>query len=632
MCGIAAIIDPIQNPYGKSDHVADLFRMLEIQEKRGPDESGIYHRNSVFLGHGLLRVIDCDESVQPLSSINAALIIVFNGEIYNFRELRSELLNEGVRFRTQGDAEVIMELYRLYGAESFERLRGMFACVLHDQARREVIVARDRYGQKPLYCAMSGRKWSFASSLRAVQSQVRSAVDEDSLKSYLWTLMPQGDRTMLRSINLVAPGKYLRISEAGVLLEEGKFGGTACRVSSSSLEEAGEAFQSLLDCAVQEQTFGLKSVSTHISGGLDSGAIAVALKRIPGVQIKSFSCSYQVGDGSIREDERGFEELHYARKIAQKLNVNSQTVRVSPDDYLFDIVDLVQALEEPRGNPCMPHFQLCRVIAEHDRVILSGEGADELFGGYHWKINAAKGTNNTARFFASLLPAPVEIMRSALSDQLREHDDIYSYVAERTEASSAEDRLRNYLKYDRDHFLQYLLLQADKLAGYFSVEGRYPFLDNRIVQLAESLPLDMLLVGADNAKPVIRHAVMGHLPDEVLNRHKMGFVAPEGGWYGRELFGLVNRVLLHKESYISSLFAPEALVRILNLHQAGKHNFRKLIWALLMLEIWHKTAIEGVSTTDYARRIQTLRFHTRNRIADGWDNEPADTLTGRIAH
>lgn len=612
MCGIAAIISP--NSLNEFRARSQIAVMLETQVRRGPDNAGYYHCRSVFLGHRLLRIIDCPHGAQPMSPEGSGVTISFNGEIYNYRQLRRELQDIGVNFLTQTDTEVLAQLYAQEGVAMLRRLRGMFAFVLHDTRGREILIARDPLGQKPLYVGRRGKEWFLASSISAVNAVVQGAeLDRDALQHYLWMLIPPNSTTLLREVELLEPGTFLRLSEGGEIIERGKFGLPDGGSPMVRAQDAAEQFRELLDAAVAEQVSGLDSVAAHLSGGLDSSAIALSLATISNLDVETFSCSYDLIRGEARDDERGFEELHFAQLVAADLKLKNQPVRIAAEDYLFDLVNIVEAIEEPRGNPCLPHFQLARVISKKHRIVLSGEGADELFGGYHWRIgHAYRAQDAELGFWRALLSAPEAVLAHELAEPFRSPMPVMDYVFDQVRDADPDIRLRNFLAFDRRHFLQYLLLQADRLAGRFGMEGRYPFLDPRIVSFAERLPPHLLFAAGQPAKPVIRKALSDRLPTDVLSRPKIGFVAPEGGWYAGRLFGFISELLLHRDSFVVQIFRRGGLQSLLQMHASGQQNLRKLIWALLTLEIWHKRTIEGVSLEALQERVHSLRFPGRN--------------------
>jgi len=616
MCAIAGLI---ANSSARQtvDIVQTVSRMLESQRARGPDEIGLYHKRSVCMGHRLLRILPCAESAQPMWSINGNAAITFNGEIYNFRELRRELIAKGVRFQSDTDTEVVLELYRQYGTQFLHRMRGMFAFAIHDLTARKVILGRDLFGRKPLYVSRSGSRTVFASTIRAITSASENAcvVDEDAMRSYCWMLMPETGKTLLRGVEILRAGSFLVLDEDGRTMEEGLYSNSPAEATPTrSGAEASGHFLELLAQAVTEQTDGVSVFATHLSGGLDSSAITCGAVGLPGASITTYSCSYLTLPSETAHDEAGYEEAHYANMVAQHLGVPNVVVGVSPDDYFFDLVELVDVLDEPRGNPSLPHFELARAVAVEHRVVLSGEGADELFGGYPWKIrNAFAEASSSKAFWESLLPAPPMLLGSALRGSLADPSQCYEYVSERVCGIDAKVRLKKMMAFDQEHFLHYLLLQADKLAGRFGMEARYPFLDERLVAFAGALPTDELFVEGGPAKPVIRRALKGRLPAEVLARPKIGFVAPEGSWYRNALRSLVHNLLLGPNSFVTTIYHRSKLEQLVDAHMSGKFNFRKLIWSLMSLEVWHKMLIEGVPKTALQDRIQALRFDGRKR-------------------
>lgn len=584
--------------------------MVQSQRLRGPDAIGEYECNAVSLGHNLLRVLPCSHSAQPFTTCDGSLAISYNGEIYNYRELRGELVAMGVIFRSDTDTETILELYRARGVEGFARLRGMFAFALYDRRSETTVVACDRSGQKPLYVRHVDGATYLASTIAAlrVPSIAPVSVDEDQLRSYLWTLFPQEDGTLLSGIELVPPGTFRRYDTSGRIVDSGCFSAhSAVDEYDYDLESAAEELRFLLRQAVNEQLYGTNNVAGHLSGGLDSSAIMHAAVATGRQDLRSFSCSYGGESNGWMEDERGFEEAIYGKLVAQHLKLENRAVTVQPEDYASVLIDLVLTIDEPRGNPCLPQYLLARAVAEDHRVVLSGEGADEFFGGYPWKLQYAH-ESDPRRFLEALAPAPVEVLSKALDPNFSDPSIASTYVADRIDAPTSDVRVRNILRFDQDHFLRYLLLQADKLSGRFSLEGRYPFLDDRLIALSRRLPAKFLMGGIANSKPVLREALRNALPAKILSRPKVGFVAPEGTWYQGTLLSFIQKLLLDAQSFVQTLYGPGMIRELIDEHVDRRRNYRKLIWSLTTLEIWHRMVIQGQSRDELEDMCHHLVF------------------------
>ncbi len=609
MCGIAVVVDAgVTSEAGL--HL--LKRMLGELKTRGPDGGGSTFAAGVGLGHRLLRILPSPASSQPMFTSLGAYAITFNGEIYNFRELARELQLKGVVLRTETDTEVLIELYCLYGPGMLSRLKGMFAFAIHDRSSGKVFLARDRMGQKPLYFRRQGAGWRFASQIRPLIAidEFRVEINEDALRSFLWTLDTFTGQTFFRGIEQLPAGYSLTIQVADGSSVLAKFSDVAYSVvPGTTIENAAAELRSKFEKAMEAQTKDVPSAACHLSGGLDSSAIAETLSRQRLTQFTSYSCSYLIKPDDIAVDERGFEEIAYARLVMDHVGIKGETVRVGADDYYMDVLDLVETLEEPKGNPCLPHFELARCISARHRIFFSGEGADELFGGYWWKL-AHSAQSKATGHFDCLAPAPPALLQSILADRLSDSTSIYDQYSEGM-AGGSGSALDRIMLHDLKRFLQHLLLQADKIAGRFGLEGRYPFLDDDIVDFALTLPAELRFEGSTAAKPVLRQMLRDSLPAEILARPKVGFVPPEGGWYRSSLESLVRYVLSDPRAYVHQLLKGEGLERLLAEHMSRRANFRKLIWGLICVELWHRRFVLGEDPQQMRDGIHRLRFDSR---------------------
>ncbi|HEX8261414.1 MAG TPA: asparagine synthase (glutamine-hydrolyzing) [Allosphingosinicella sp.] len=609
MCGIAAILSEDLGEAAVEARTLAIRRMVAAQTSRGPDAEGVYSHGPVTMGHNLLRILPCPNSTQPFTSSDGALTICYNGEIYNYLDLRADLIRQGVRFRSDTDTETILELYRRDGLDAFAKLRGMFALVLHDVRNGRVIAARDAMGQKALYMRPSADGLYLASTVAALRAGCSepAEINRRALHFYLWTLMPPAEETMLTGIELLPRGQAAIFDAGGRLLRMTSFAGAdGAGAVEDDLDRAGATLTALLAAAVGEQSEGVPRLATHLSGGLDSSAILSVLPASLRPDVTSYTCSYKVNSVDVPEEERGFEEAFVARRVADYVGVRNEVVLIGAEEYAANLFDVVATVDEPRGNPCLPHFFLARRVAERHRVVLSGEGADELFGGYPWKTRCAESPDGSA-FLQAMAPAPVELLERSLDGRWADQADVRDYVLSSVAAPTRDERLRKILEFDQAHFLQYLLLQADKLGGRFSIEDRYPFLDRRIVDFARSLSPRLLSGGMANSKPVLRRALKNLVPDEVLTRPKMGFVAPEGSWYRHFLSPLLRDILLSPDSFVRTFYKTGAVEHILEDHFRGRANYRKLIWSLLTLEIWHRTVIRAEGAVDLQQEYRNGR-------------------------
>lgn len=592
MCGIAAMAGP---GCGLDDfRIRQLGMMLDAMASRGPDHEGKQFSRNVLLGHRLLRILPCAMSAQPMRMSSPELSIVFNGEIYNFRDLQGELAKAGVRFRTDTDTEVVLALYREHGVEGLSLLKGMFAFVIHDQERHRLITARDRFGQKPLYVFRQPRALILSSSLRAIGQLpgVTHELNRDAVADYLWTLDTPGDATLVRGVEHHPAGHAITWDTitchkvADYRFRESGFGRLPIR--RQSWDETAEEAEALLQHSVEIMTRGLPSVSSHLSGGIDSSLLALLSSAANPDRTVLFTCRFDWQTPGLRSDEDRFNEHHYAEAVARRAGTRHVVVRVSADHYRSALGDVFAMLEEPKGNAALAHALLADAVSTHARVCLSGEGADELFGGYIWKL-AAAGLGSRDRvedaYFERLLPCQLGLMRKVVRDTTSE-DDVRARARRQLGLDSGLHPVDALMNADLERFLAYLLGQADKLAGYHSIEGRYPFLYDDLADFAFRLPREFRYVpGAAVGKPVLTAVARKWLPAEVVDRPKVGFVGPEGSWYRAELWDIA-RGLAAPSSRIAEYVEPREVAALLDAHRDGTVNARKLIWGLLSLNAW----------------------------------------------
>ncbi|MBB4041646.1 asparagine synthase (glutamine-hydrolyzing) [Microvirga flocculans] len=574
--------------------------------RRGPDEAGVKVSGSVALGHNLLRIFPDAMSRQPMASDDGRLSICFNGEIYNYLEIREQLGTAGIRFRTDTDTEVILRAYEHFGTDFVAKLNGMFALVIHDAATGRVIVARDRFGQKPLYCFMSSRLKIFSSSISSILAHpdVAVDVDEQSLREYLHLLDTFDNRTLFKGVRHFPAATLSVFSDAAVELHAEQFVETTFQADPGKgavTDKAVDLCYDLFAKSAKRQSRVGGPLAAHLSGGLDSSAIVATLRGEAPQDLRTYCCTYGSDTSGLYPGEEEFEEAHYAAEVAASVGVSHGTVSVSPSDYYDIFPALVEALEEPKGNSCVPHFLLAREISGSARVFFSGEGGDEFFGGYWWKYALSQNPvrDERASAYFSALCAGDESWLSSLG---RIDPSVRSNVRNRFQAdfdrSPSADALDEIMSYESRHFMQYLLVQADKLAGYFSLEGRYPFLDNDLFEFVRTSPVGWRHDPTQPSKHLLRRAMRGRLPAHILDRKKMGFVAPEGGWYRSVLSPLVRAVLLRQGGLVSGLIGINALEDVLSRHERSEKNYRKLIWGLMSLELWHAHFIQGSDVTE----------------------------------
>jgi asparagine synthase (glutamine-hydrolysing) len=641
MCGIAGAVwtDPTA---ALAPEV--LERMTAVLAHRGPDDSGRYQSNlklrphttsqpGVALGHRRLSIIDVAGGHQPLSNEDGTVWIVFNGEIYNHRELRQRLEGAGHRFATRCDTEVIVHLYEDEGLEFLGHLNGMFALAIWDARRGRLVVARDRLGKKPLYYRHEPNRLLFASELKSLLQvpHIERQIDAQALDEYLTYQYVPHPRTIFRGFSKLPPAHYGVFDGARWTTARYWFPDFNQQVA-RPIADYAEELRELLTSAVRLRLESDVPLGAFLSGGVDSSLIVGLMQRLAKQPVKTFCVGFPVKE---------YDETAAAREVATRLGTQHREFRVDPES--LDVLEkLVWHYDEPfADSSALPTYWLSKVTREHVTVALTGDGGDELFAGYLryravrmasrfdrlpsfvrsmagaglWQTLAARGRQrsllrragrlaealhypperrylewvsvfNEARraslysdAFLARLPDvdPFEFLESAFY-QTPSRDPV-------TRASLAD--LVTYLPCD-------LMTKVDIASMANSLECRAPFLDCRVVELAAKMPIDYKLHHG-RGKRILREAFPDLLPESIMRRPKMGFGVPLDHWFRGELTGYVRSVLLDPRSLERGYFRPEAIRRLLDEHQAGAFDHSHRLWALLVLELWHRQWVDSPS-------------------------------------
>ena len=622
MCGISGLI---YFDNARRADPADVARMTDALAHRGPDDFGYFFDGPVGLGHRRLSIIDLAGGRQPIENEDGSVVIVFNGEVYNYAPLTEELLARGHRFRTRSDTEAMVHAYEEYGDDCVHRFRGMFGFAIWDRRRRRLLVARDRLGVKPVYYHVGAGFLAFASEVKALLElpQVPRELDEEAFEQYLALRYVPGPRTMFRGIRKLPPGHRL-VYEAGRVKVERYWDVSFQEETSSSDEECLERFQHLLDESVRLRMIAEVPVGIFLSGGIDSSAILAKMAQLTPHRVQSFAVGYRASGG---EQEPADNEFAYARLAASSVGADHHEYRVTADQFREFLPDLVHKLDEPLADPsCIPLYFLSRLAREHITVVLSGEGSDEILGGYAmyrrmlWMEQvqqAAPGVRAAAPVLASL--APKEIVRRylrLLSLPLEERyrgvsrglapeararlrpgspptPSLDALFASYYEAAAGTNALNRMLYVDTKVWLpDDLLLKADKMTMANALELRVPFLDHKLVEFAATLPARLKVRGR-TGKVLLRKAMRGVLPAEILDRPKKGFPVPTRGWFRNELADYARDVLLDPSSACRARFEPAAMAALLDEHRRGEARWEQEIWTLLVFEHWTRAFLKA---------------------------------------
>jgi asparagine synthase (glutamine-hydrolysing) len=638
MCGIVGTADARSHRrFGPED----VRRMAGSILHRGPDDEGIHDGGDVVLAMRRLSIIDLAGGHQPIANEDGTIWVVCNGEIYNFLSLRALLELRGHRFETKSDTEVLVHLYEEYGEGLVDHIEGMFAFALWDSRRRKLLIARDRMGIKPLYYWSDGKCFAFGSEIKALLALpgLRAAVDGDALRDHLAIGYAVAPRTLFAGISKLPPASMLRWSNGEFDVRQ--YWSPPDQVDRSrSLADWVELVREELERAIQSHMISDVPIGAFLSGGIDSSAVAVLMARHSGEPLNTYSIGY-AGDGAAAY----YNELPYAGLMARRLRSNHREIKVQPDVAKL-LPKLIWHLEEPISDSAITTtYLVSELAAESVKVILSGVGGDELFGGYNRYLGAHYGRRYAklpawARRglipkFARLLPSGRQnklmdtaryakrFIRASTLDW-REQYRLYVALAD-AEALAAlgiagpiggatgldrilasersDDELLRLLRVDwQTQLSEDLLLLTDKMTMACSLECRVPFLDHRLVHVAASIPAEHKLPNG-RLKAVLKDALKSVLPDEVIERRKRGFGAPVGAWFKHELAGLRALLLSRDAVEARGLFDPDAVHALIAEHDASREDYTDLILVLLNLEIWSRLFLDGRSHEDLTEEL-----------------------------
>ena len=631
MCGICGIVN-----VDRSDLVDPnlVERMTMVLVHRGPDDDGYFVEGNAGFGHRRLSIIDLGGGKQPIFNEDESIVIVFNGEIYNYIDLTAELIQLGHQFRSRSDTEAIVHAYEQYGDACIDHLRGMFAFAIWDRRRKRLLVARDRLGIKPLYFYQCDEFLAFASEIKSLLQipAVSRVVNPDALEAYLTLRYVPGPQTMFKGIVKLQPGHLLAMDDRGVRIR--KYWDLEYRTDETTPSDDHRGrFEELLEESVKLRLVAEVPLGVFLSGGLDSSAILAVMSKLRGRErIKTFSVGYEVA----KAQEESVNEFEYARLAANAFGAEHHEFKLTAEDFRDSVTDLVWYLDEPLADDsCIPLYFISRLARQHITVVLSGEGADEILAGYGiykrmLAIDAAyeqfpRLTPWVARKFASIFPGqtsqrysrwaslPMEQryrgvsmgMPAALRSQLlgRQGRETAVNDAFRScfEAVPKKDVLNRMLYADAKIWLpDDLLLKADKMTMANGLELRVPFLDHKLVEYAATLPSYLKLKGS-TGKHLLREAMKNVLPKRIINRSKKGFPVPTESWLRDDLKDFVHDTLLASDAACHRYMNPRVIEKIISEHEKGTENRRQEIWTLLIFEIWHKLFIDRHTNVYTAR-------------------------------
>lgn len=625
MCGICGKLNfNINNEVDKGL----IKKMCETLVHRGPDDEGYYINKNIGLGMRRLSIIDLNTGHQPISNENQKIWIVFNGEIYNYKELKQDLIKKGHQFKTGSDTEAIIHLYEEYDVDCLKLLRGMFAFALWDGDRERLFLARDRVGKKPLIYTAANNSIIFASELKAViqDNSVKKEIDFDALDQYMSFQFVPAPYTIFKGINKLPPASYLLCEKGNIIVKRYWQLDFNSKIIMSE-DEYAEGILRELEEAVKLRMISDVPLGALLSGGIDSSAVVAIMARLSDKPIKTFSIGFE---------EEEYSEIKYARIVAEQFKTEHHEFIVKPD-IIKILPELSWYYDEPFADKsAVPSYYVAREAGRHLKVVLNGDGGDEAFAGY--------GRYDFRNNIASLLPSSlkVQLMRQTIKNYFkvsdksklvskmikkialnqfpvsrsiifpeffsgREKYNLYTQNARETlnnTISNKIDELLNgvedikepidaMINIDFNHYLSGdLLLKMDIASMANSLEARSPFLDHKLLEFSMNIPCSFKIKNGAR-KYILKRALSDILPDGILNRNKMGFSIPLIYWLRNELKGFAYQTILNDSDGIKQFFNLNYVKQLLDEHTSARKNHALRIWSLIVFEMWYRRFMKG---------------------------------------
>ncbi|PHS17484.1 MAG: asparagine synthase (glutamine-hydrolyzing) [Kangiella sp.] len=620
MCGIAGIYNYKTNQPVSSQSIE---LMCDVITYRGPDGFGYHYDGSLGLGHRRLTIIDTHErSNQPMISEDSRTSICFNGEIYNYIELKETLKDAGVNFKTTSDTEVLLELYRNNDISFLNQLNGMFAFCIFDKENNDFLLARDHTGIKPLFYTFTDDGIAFGSEIKSLLqvNGVKKEVNKTLIDSYMSVGYTPTNNTLFKNIFKLEPGHYMTIKNGEVEIKQ------YWNIQYDKSNDKGEAYyiketQNLFEDAIKKQLRSDVPLGVFLSGGIDSSAV-VAMMHKQGVKdIKTFSVAWDYGDK--------FNETKYARKVAKQFNTDHTEYFMTAEDFKKFLPEYIRHMDEPVTEAAaISLYYLAKKTKEKVTVVLSGEGADEVYGGYpiYKYMHVVEQYKKIPGFirkpflnpilrmlgtkwakYADLSEIPIEQSYSGVSFyENSQKNKLYSKkFSEYVKNNNNQAKLKQFYDYTKNDDLQTkmqyldlktwlvddLLIKADRMSMAASLELRVPFLDHRFIEFSATMPSKYRFKGYEN-KYILKKAMEPYLTEEILYRKKLGFPTPLSIMFKGELFDFVKNIIDSDISHDRGYFDQNEIQKVLAEHKNGDEDHHRILWQLLVLELWHREYID----------------------------------------
>jgi asparagine synthase (glutamine-hydrolysing) len=617
MCGICGVLYiDVQRPVDRER----LIRMRDIMKYRGPDDEGLFLQANVGLGHRRLSIIDLSGGHQPLSNEDNSVWVVYNGEIYNYSELRNELIARGHIFKTKSDTEVLVHLYEEHGVELLSKLNGMFAFAIWDEKKKNLFLARDRLGIKPLYYYFQAGEFLFASEIKAVLEggNVRRKINDAALSEFLLFRYVSGAQTLFENIYNVLPGQYLMLEKGGLTTK--KYWEIPDSGADGGLDEAGylHDLHEMVNDAVKIRLISDVPLGTFCSGGVDSSAVSAYVSKIVGAQLNTFSVGFY---------EQKYDESNYAKQVSKQYDTNHHSIKISNQEFAEVLPQLIWHNDEPLNHPnSVQIYFISKYAKQFVTVVLTGEGADELFGGYpryfipqfcyyHHQLNGLCKSllhsllrcvkNRKIQLIANVLPYSLQkagVFNSAWVDEVLVrnilHNGLQDALGYRMDCLgehdfvSKDDLTRRLLILDIKTYLVSILNRQDKMSMAASIESRVPLLDYRIVEFSQNIPVSLKLKRFDT-KYIWKKLALRVLPEEIVNRKKCGFGVPMAQWL-KDQTGMGRYLELLRDAKFRNrgYYAASIVNKLIADHLKGLADNSQILWELINFELWAQRFID----------------------------------------
>ena len=611
MCGICGVL----NFDGKEVSPVLLKKMTDSIAHRGPDGEGWYRDKGLGFGHRRLAIVDLSPlGQQPMVTPDNRYVLTYNGEIYNFLEIRAELVARGHSFRSKTDSEVVLHAWAEWGAECVNRFNGMFAFAIWDSVEEILFLVRDRYGIKPLYYATVGNSLVFGSEQRAILEHpaIKNNLDKRALLEYFTFQNIFTNRTFVEDIKILPAGTIISINARTRKMSKNQYWDYHFKEPKGNIDtrEYKEELDRLLRQAVSRQLLSDVEIGSYLSGGMDSGTLtALAATELP--YIKTFTCGFDLS--SAKGVELGYDERVRAEAMSALFKTEHYEMVLKSGDMERCLDTVVQAIEEPRVGQSYPNYYVARLASKFVKVVLSGAGGDELFGGYPWRYYIGSDSKNFEEYVDNYYAYWHRLVNNTQLKQLfapiwSEVDDVWTrdifrdvFSNHANELATPQDYVNHSLYFEAKTFLHGLFVVEDKLSMANSLETRVPFMDNDLVDFAMSCPVDLKVknladrprldenqIGnkkeayfqqTSDGKSILREVMSDIIPSSITEGQKKGFSSPDASWFRDESSDFVRTQLYNK---MNSFFDAETLELLVEEHLSGVSNRRLLIWSLMV--------------------------------------------------